>query len=117
MSGSFESVLGNACVHRLDLRLYSNPNEFKGNGIRIHVSSKGKIPSTGKMFLRGGSNPHRCMKPDSEPNTLPTSYSGLPTLYFICLFSRRLSFTVKVQAETEVTLNCVCYCFNSFWAI
>ena len=30
MSGSFESVHRNACVHRLDLGLYSHPKEFWG---------------------------------------------------------------------------------------
>ena len=30
MSGSFESVRWNACVHRLDLALYSHPREFGG---------------------------------------------------------------------------------------
>ena len=29
-SGSFESVRWNACVHRLDLGLYSHPKEFWG---------------------------------------------------------------------------------------
>ena len=47
MSGSFESLRWNACVHRLDLGLYSHPKEFLGNGVRNHVNSKAKIPSTG----------------------------------------------------------------------
>ena len=46
MSGSFESVQWNVCVHRLDLGLYSHLKEFWGNGVRTHVNSKGKIPST-----------------------------------------------------------------------
>ena len=37
---------------------------------------KGKIPFTRKILPREGSNPWRCIKQDSEPNTLPTSYSG-----------------------------------------
>ena len=69
MSESFESVGCNACVHRLDLGLYCQPKEFWGNGVRIHVNSKGKI------LLRGGWNPRRCIKQDSEPNTLPTELS------------------------------------------
>ena len=48
MSGSFESVRWNACVHRLDLSLYSHPKEFWGNGVRTHVHSQGQIPSTGR---------------------------------------------------------------------
>ena len=46
MSGSFESVRWNACVHRLDLGLHSNLKEFGGNRVRTHVNSKGKISST-----------------------------------------------------------------------
>ena len=64
-------------MHRLDLGLYSHPKEFWGNGVRNHINSKRKIPSTGKkILLRGESNLGRCIKQDSEPNTLPTSYSG-----------------------------------------
>ena len=46
MSRSFESVRGNACVHRLDIGLYSHPKEFWGNGVRTHVNSKRKILSS-----------------------------------------------------------------------
>ena len=46
MSGCFESVRWNACVHGLDLASHSHPNESLGNGVRIHVNSKGKITST-----------------------------------------------------------------------
>ena len=63
-------------MHRQDLSLYSHPKEFGRNEVRTHVNSKGKIPSTGKILPRGGSNPQRCIKQDREPNTLPTSYSG-----------------------------------------
>ena len=86
MSGSFESVRWNACVHKLDLGLYCHTKEFWGNGVRTQVNSKGKIPSTGKILLRGGSNPRRCIKQDSEPKTLPTSYSGpqLQVIYRHC---------------------------------
>ena len=45
MSGSFDSVRWNACVHRLDLGLYSHEKEFwGGNGVRTHVNSKVKNP-------------------------------------------------------------------------
>ena len=47
MSGPFESVRWNACVHRPDLGLHSHPKELWGNGVRTHAKSKGKIPSTG----------------------------------------------------------------------
>ena len=42
------------------------------------LTPKGKIPSTGKILPSGGSNPRRCIKQDSEPNTLLTSYSAPP---------------------------------------
>ena len=67
MSGSFESVWWNACVHRLDLGLYSHLTEFWGTRVRTHDNSKGKIPSTGKIFLRGESNQQHCIKQDSKP--------------------------------------------------
>ena len=44
MSGSFKSVRLNACVHRQDLSFYSHPKEFRGNGVRMHVGYKEKIP-------------------------------------------------------------------------
>ena len=70
-SGSFESVWWNACVHRLDLALYSHLKEFWGNGVKTYVNSKRKVPSP-----RGGSNPWHCIKQDREPNTLAMSYCG-----------------------------------------
>ena len=45
---------------------------FFGNGVKTHLNSKGKVPSTGKVLLSGGSNPRRCIAQDSEPSTLPT---------------------------------------------
>ena len=70
-SGSFESVGWNACVHRLDLGLYSHPKEFWGNGVWTHVNSKGKIPSTGK-----------CPQRSIEPATLWQRAQALPTELF-----------------------------------
>ena len=67
-SRSFESVRWNACLHRLDLGLYSHPKEFWGNGVWTHVNSKGKIPST-ENVPRGGSNPRRC---GQRAQALPT---------------------------------------------
>ena len=64
-------MLWNACVHRLDLGLYSHPKVFWWNGVRNHVNSEGKIPSNGGSVSEG-SNPRRCVTQDSEPNTLRT---------------------------------------------
>ena len=43
---------------------------FLGNGVRTHVNSKRKIPTTGRP--QGGSNPGCCITQDSEPKTLTT---------------------------------------------
>ena len=40
MSGSFEFVQWNACVHRPDLGLCSHLKEVWENGVRTHVSSR-----------------------------------------------------------------------------
>ena len=42
MSGSFQSVRWSACVHRLDMCLYSHLKEFLGNGARNRVNLKKK---------------------------------------------------------------------------
>ena len=123
MSGSFESVRWNARVHRLDLGLYSHPKGFWGNGVKTHVNSKGKIPSTGKILQRGGSNPRRCYKQDSEPNTLPTSYScptPLPSplcltffsvLFLVCFF---LSFFFFFFFFFLIFLFCGVFFYKSY---
>ena len=49
MSGSLESMQWNACMHRLDFRLYSHLKEFLGNGVRTHVNFMGKVLSTGGL--------------------------------------------------------------------
>ena len=76
---SFESVRWSAYMSAQTWTdLYSHPKEIWGNGVRTHLNSKGKIPYTGVILPRGVSNPQRCMKQDSEPNTLPTRYFGPP---------------------------------------
>ena len=99
-TGSFRSVRWNACVHRLDLGLYSHPKEFWGNGVRTHVNPKGKIPSTWKILPRGGSNPWCCIKQDSTPNTLPMSYSS-----------------PQVWANMAKTFACNVIMFNTVFAV
>ena len=84
MSGSFESMRWDACVHRLDLGLYSDPTEFRGNGVRTHVNSKGKMPST------GGSEEGRICDAASQRTVSPRhyrlSYSG-PYHQITCLIA------------------------------
>ena len=57
MSESLECMRWNACVHRLDFGLYSHPKEFGGGRGMGHVLTKGTIPCTAKIPLRGGLNP------------------------------------------------------------
>ena len=54
-SGSFESVPWHACVHRLDLDLYSHLKKFGRNGVRTHGK---KSPLLHKIVPRGGPNTH-----------------------------------------------------------
>ena len=64
-------------MHRLNLGLCSHPKEFWGVESEPILIPWEKYPRTGKKILpRGGSNLRRCIKQDSEPNRLPTSYSG-----------------------------------------
>ena len=74
MSGSFESVRINACVHRLDLGLYSHPKDVLGgmefDEPMLTPREKSPLPEN---FPREGSNPQRCGQP---AQALPTSYSG-----------------------------------------
>ena len=114
LSGSFESVQWNACVHRLNLCLYSHPKEFWGNGVRTHGNSKGKVPSTGNIFLRGGPNQWCCIKQDSQPNTLPTElfrpYSG-SKINGILSLQNDLLFAIKI-----VLLLLTCF-FHRDWSV
>ena len=112
--GSFESVRWNACVHKLDLGLCTPPKEFWGNGVRTHVNSKGQIPSIRKILPRGGLNPQRCIKQDSEPNTLPTSYSGPHNLNQLRRHGNLRTKTCGVMFSTSAFLAFhPCYCAGS----
>ena len=105
-SGSFESMRWNAYLHRLYLSLYSYPKEFRGNGVRTHVNSKGKITFTGTILLRGAWNPRGCIKQDSQPNTLTTSYSGpftkISEWYLYCLSVGLNSLSIVLQETSTV---------------
>ena len=66
MSGSFESMRWNACVHRLDLGLYSDPKKFGENGVRNHVNSKRKIPEAQRRFKPGTVTLHHAGQRDQH---------------------------------------------------
>ena len=75
MSGSFESVRWNACVHRLDLGLYSHPKEFfVCNGVTAHGNSKGKNLLYRKTF---SSEEDRTHDTASSRAASPTHYNEL----------------------------------------
>ena len=114
MPGSSVSMRWNAYVHSLDLSLYSHMKEFWGNGVRTHVNSKGKVPSTGKILLRGGLKPWCCIKQDSQPNALfrPNQSEILYTKEFVTsvfLFtadsttSRLITFKLARQSHAQPT--------------
>ena len=70
MSGSFVSVLWNACVHRLDLSLHSHPKEYLGNGVRTHVNSKVKIALLEKFSSE-----------EDQTHNIASSRTASPTCY------------------------------------
>ena len=63
----------NACVHRLDLGLYSHPKEFFGGMELEPMLTPRDKPPLPENFPRGGLNQRRC---GQRIQTLPTSYSG-----------------------------------------
>ena len=96
MSGYFESVRWNACVHRLDLGLYSHPKELWGNGARTHVNSKGNTPLPEKF----SSEEDQTHDAASSKTGSPTHYQRhfrLPYLsYFVFVFIFVLSRSVNL---------------------
>ena len=88
MSGSLESVRSNAYVHKLDLGLCSHPKEFWLNGVRTHVNSEGKIPST-----RGSEEDGICAFA-SHRTASPTHYQL--SCSDLCFRSNLLSYYVTV---------------------
>ena len=99
MSGSFESLQWNAFMHRLDLGLYSHPKEFWGNGVRAHVISKGKIPSTGSPE-EDRTHSASSRRTYSGPNTLPTEL-------FQPLFFSVFSFNQQKWSFWEWCFACI----------
>ena len=72
------------CAQTRPRFILSSERVLWGNGVRTHVNSKGKIPSTVKLILRWGWNPPHCIQKDSEPNTLLTELFRPP--FMICLW-------------------------------
>ena len=104
MSGSFESMQWNACVHRLDFSLYSHPKEFWGNGVRTYVNSKGKIHSTGSLEK-------------NQTGVAASCKTARPTHYLVSYSSPRCDLKITLTASSqamsgqlEITLMLCCYC-------
>ena len=113
MSGSFESVRCvhrldlDLCVHRLDLDLYSHPKEFWGNGVRTHVNSKGKFPSTRGWevgWTRDAASRRAALPRFSDRRVLTTFCSFPWLLAALCTqgVSQRLLRLTCCNTETEV---------------
>ena len=115
MSGVFEFVRWNACVHRLDLGLYSYLKEYLGNGVRTHVNSKGKIPCTERFQV--GLNLGYIVQ-DSKRSTLLTELFGTllqavvdHTFFSVCrdVFTAVVllySLQHMVQKENKAEIHC-----------
>ena len=64
------------CAQSRPLLILSSERVFAEWSQNPMLTPKDKITSTGKILLRGGWNPRCCIKQDSEPNTLPMSYTS-----------------------------------------
>ena len=79
MSGCFQSMQWNACVHRQDLGLYSHPKEFLGNRVRPMLTPREKSPLP-KKFSPEEDGTHNAAS-SKQPSTLSTSYSGPDSMF------------------------------------
>ena len=85
-------------------RVYTLTRKSFGEWIQNNVNSKGKMPSTGKILPRGGFNPRCYIKQDSQPKTLPVSYSGPPDILLVSsLFNIPSWDTVYVRDRSALT--------------
>ena len=99
MSRSLESVRWNACVHKLDLDLYTHPKEFWGNGVRTRVNSKEKSPLPEKKF---SSEVDRTQDAASSRIASPARYQrAIPAL--MCLYRLDVGCNVTLLSCVYVT--------------
>ena len=96
LSGSFESVRRNACVHTQTSVYTLIRKSFLGNGVSIHVNSKGNIPSTrgseegwthDAASRRTGSPRHHQLS-YSGPRSISSSDPWNNTFFFRLMMSR-----------------------------
>ena len=92
---------------------------FGGNDVRIHVNSKGKILSTRKVLLRGGSNPRHCIKQDSESH-YQLSYSDPALVHkdlnYVQLISNETFYRCFVFVVVFVVGLGFCFVLGFFWS-
>ena len=104
MSGSFESIQWNVCVHRLDLGLYSHPKEFLGNGVRTHSNSMEILHSTGGS--EEGRTRGAALRRTVSPTHYWLSYSshlmGWWSLFHSCHSSSTHCFDGMVFSDTSL---------------
>ena len=100
-SGSFESMQCNACVHRLDLGLYSHWKGVWGNGVRICVYSMGKLPSIECSEENRSHNAASCRT--ASPTHYWVSCSGpmLSTICCSCLFQAHCKGCTSASLSTR----------------
>ena len=106
-----ESMRWNACVHILDLSLYSRLKEFIwGNGVRTHVNSKGKLPST-----RGSEEgptcdaaPHRTANPTHYRLSYSSPHQSIQSCCCRFLVTEGSSNKQCVPHQHNCFNNCMC---------
>ena len=73
---------------------------FGGMESEPMLTPRGKSPLPEKILPRGGLNPRHCIKQDSEPSTLSTSYPG-PIFHCITLLSASDGTSLNVGCLTS----------------
>ena len=91
--------------------IYTLICKFLGNGVRIHVNSKGKIPSTRKILPRGGSNPQRCITQDTTNKLFWLLTAVLDFLYDLFTAIRTVS-NMDSQVASKQYVNHMHMHFN-----
>ena len=89
-----------ACSHWLDLNLYWHLKQFGGNGVRTHVNSKRKIPST------GGSEEGEIGETASRRTASPTHNRQTTVQWQDCNKSQTASFIVIIICQRVINCSC-----------
>ena len=122
MSGSLESLRWDVCVHRLDLGLYSHPKEFRWNGTRTHVSSKGKNPLYRKKFSSEEDRTHdaassRTVSPAHHQRATPTPTPPPLPLLFLYVYVDCHFFVLLVASIMFVKVSSILFHSTLCWSL